>query len=468
MKYIFLLRLYKSSNNIRVISEEHRIEAKNFIYTNVMSILYKFKEDNKDIDCRCIEELLDKCLLAGDLMTWDMDKEYKILKKFISKLSVSEFKIIRRFRMIIEKELIREEQNLKSTPYKLKVFSCFILVLIICEGGILYKTLEYQNKVINIGRQLDELSNLKDKDKEAHFMRYTIPLNNSIKVSKESVRKTNERIINARGKSEGLIYRRYYVEMLNIAFALVNPSIREKIEGCLKEDTFKYGPQYLLLSAKGKNNLRERYIAEPCVAEELYNRKVLLPKDGVVVKNQENDTTIICECDDDIWGRVIFWHSWCDETGFMQSEFALLKDKVTTISSLMPGTEDVFNVYGIADRFKDANIDLINLLPAIDETIGKAEIQIWKSPIRVEDKQEIYAPVYWNYKEKSSLQQLGSENKLYGEKIKLLAPFKRTLPMGQKRSEGASDLARKLCINLNDNETIVSAFERKQKIRINV
>lgn len=49
----------------------------------------------------------------------------------------------------------------------------------------------------------------------------------------------------------------------------------------------------------------------------------------------------------------------------------------------------------------------------------------------------------------------------------MLAPFKRTLPMGQKRSDEASVLAKNLCINLSDNETIVSSFERKQKVRIN-
>ena len=259
-------------------SEVQVNEAKNYIYTNVMPILYEFKQNNKDLDCSCLDELLDKCLLAGELLTWDMDKEYRVLKKFISKLSISEFKIIRRFRMIIEKELIKEEKTFDCTYYKLEVFSCFILVLIICEGGILYKPLEYQNKVINIGKQLDSLCNLKDKDKEHPFMRYTIPANTAMKASKEHIRKTNEHIINARGKCESLIYSKYYVEMLNMAFALVNPAIRSKIEGYLSEDTFKYSIQYIFLVMHSKKNLRERYVAESCVAEELCNRKVLLPE----------------------------------------------------------------------------------------------------------------------------------------------------------------------------------------------
>ena len=50
MKYIFLLRLYKSSNNIRMMSEEQVDEAKNYIYTNIFNLLcrltYIFYKDN--------------------------------------------------------------------------------------------------------------------------------------------------------------------------------------------------------------------------------------------------------------------------------------------------------------------------------------------------------------------------------------------------------------------------------------
>ena len=467
MKYKFLLRLYKNSNNIRMKSENDISEAKNYLYTNILPVIYEFKENNKDVDCSFLDALLDKCLLAGELMTWDMNKEYRILKKFISKLNVIEFKIIHKLRLILEAKLIKEEVNLVCSRNKITLFGCFILILAICEGGVLYLPVKYKDKTINIGRQLDALADLKELNNENPIVRYTIESNTTKKAARDFVRNINEKIAGCNNKYEGLIYSKYYIELLNLAFALTNPNVRSKVENYLTEDSFKYSPQYLALVIKENKNLRERYVAESNVAEELYNRKVLLPEDGVVIKNKEEQcSTIVCECDDDIFGRIIFWHTWQDEIGIHQSECVLLTDKVTTIGSMMPGTEDVFNIYGVADKFKDSNIDLISLAPLIDEESGEANIEVTKAHVKVEEKQDMYAPVYWQYRNINSVQTSDSEDKLYGQEIKLLAPFKRTLPMGQKRSEEASALAKKLCINLKDNETVVSGFERKQKVRI--
>ena len=467
MKYKFLLRLYKSSNNVIMKSEDDISQVKSYLYTNIQPVIYKFKENNKDIDCSFLDELLDKCLLAGELMTWDINKEYKVLKKFISKLDVIQFKIIHKLRLILEDKLIKEEATLKCSQNKVILFSCFILILVICEGGVLYLPLKYKDKTINIGRHLDTLADLKEINAEHPIVRYTVANNSTDKATRDFVRSVNEKIISCSNKYEGLIYNKYYIELLNLTFALTNSHVRSKVENYLTEDSFKYSPQYLALAIEEDKNLRERYVAKSNIAEELYNRKVLLPEGGVVIKNKkEQCSTIVYECDDDIFGRIVFWYTWMDDIGISQAECVLLTDKLTTIGIMMPGTEDVFNIYEVADKFNDSKINFVSLSPLVNEVTGEVNIEVIRSSVKVEEKQDMYAPVYWKYRDTNKVQASNSEDKLYGQEIKLLAPFKRTLPKGQKRSEEASALAKKLCINLKDNETVVSGFERKQKIRI--
>ena len=467
MKYKFLLRLYKSSNNTIMDSEEAINQVKSFLYTKLQPLIYKFKADHKNVDCSVLDALLDKCLLVGELMTWDMNKEYKVLKKFISKLNLEQFKIIHKLRLILEDKIVKEETTLNCSENKLIIFSCFILILTICEGGVLYLPLKYKDKTINIGRWLDSLIDLKQVNDEHPIVRYTVASDTKEKATREFVRSLNEKLIECSNKYEGLIYNKYYMELLNLAFALNNPQLRSKIENYLTEDSFKYSAQYLALAIDEDKNLRERYVAKSNVAEELYNRKVLLPEGGIVIKNKkEQCSTIVCECDDDIFGRMIFWYTWMHEIGISQAECVFLTDKLTTLGRMMPGTEDVFNIYEIADKFKDSKIEFISLSPVVNNKTGEKIVEAIRSTVKAKEKHDMYTPVYWKYKDTNIVQEFKSEDKLYGQEIKLLAPFKRTLPKGQKRSEEASALAKKLCINLKDNETVVSGFERKQKIRI--
>ena len=470
MKYKFLLRLYKSSNNVILDSDEAINQVKNYIYTKLQPLIYKYKTEHKNVDCSVLDELLDKCLLAGELICGNIEKEYKVLKKFISKLSMEQFKIIHEVRLILENKIVKEEATLNCSESKLIAFSCFILILTICEGGVIYLPLKYKDKTINIGRQLDSLIDLKQTqvNDEHPIIRYTAAYDATERPNKEFVRTLNKKIIECSNKFEGIIYNKYYMDLLNLAFALSNPQLRSKIENYLTQDSFKYSAQYLALAIKEDKNLRERYVVKSDIAEALYNRKVLLPESGVVIKNKkEKCSTIVCEYDDEIFGRMIFWYTWMHEIGVSQPECVFLTDRVATLARKMPGTEDVLNTYEIADKFEDSKIEFISLSPVLNNKTGEKIVNVIRSTINVNEKHDMYTPVYWKYKDTTNnVQTSKSEDKLYGQEIKLLAPFKRNLPKGQKRSEEASALAKKLCINLKDNETVVSAFERKQRIRI--
>ena len=70
-------------------------------------------------------------------------------------------------------------------------------------------------------------------------------------------------------------------------------------------------------------------------------------------------------------------------------------------------------------------------------------------------------------KSNSKLKEGGKPSSLLAEKKIKINVFKRKLPSGSVRSKQAEDLAKKYCIDLQDDETIVSSFERKQKVKLN-
>ena len=82
---------------------------------------------------------------------------------------------------------------------------------------------------------------------------------------------------------------------------------------------------------------------------------------------------------------------------------------------------------------------------------------------------KVLKPSQWKYKEDCIVTERKGHNinkNLLAEKIVKVNAFKRKLPSGSKRSDNADMLSKKYCIDLNEDETIVSPFERKQKVKL--
>lgn len=84
---------------------------------------------------------------------------------------------------------------------------------------------------------------------------------------------------------------------------------------------------------------------------------------------------------------------------------------------------------------------------------------------------EVLAHYYWKCKDLYSYNtkykvNLGIDFGFYGKMTQEISAFKRRLPAGSKASEEAKVLAEKYALDLDEDETLVSPFTRKRKIRV--
>lgn len=84
---------------------------------------------------------------------------------------------------------------------------------------------------------------------------------------------------------------------------------------------------------------------------------------------------------------------------------------------------------------------------------------------------EVLAPYYWKYRGGYSPNSKHKVNSgidfgFYGEITQEISAFKRRLPARSKASEEAKVLAEKYALDLDEDETLVSPFTRKRKIRV--
>ena len=145
-------------------------------------------------------------------------------------------------------------------------------------------------------------------------------------------------------------------------------------------------------------------------------------------------------------------------------------------------TMSMLNLYNVkpVDRHGNFTIELVDLYKFISDIMIRAtsenpnEYELGYRTTNYKFKEfvyDVYEPSYWKYKgllKPNSKSEVGekSSSLLAEKKIKINA-FKRKLPSGSVRSKQAEDLAKKYCIDLKDDETIVSSFERKQKVKLN-
>lgn len=484
MKYKFLLRLYKDSRKeIKVVIKYQDLlaEIKDRSYQLFYKSVFVFKSKNKGIDCSCLDTLLDKCYLTGDLLSNNIDKEYNALRGFIKGLTVHDFKVLHKFRLYLETEIVMVMPQNADDVEENMLLTYLSTVVFVCEGGILYLPMKYRNCTVNIGKALDSLVDIKRDSVKHPLIQYDQWVLDKLIPEDTDVSLTySQKILFINDIIKSLVIKEissglgvYYNYLLNLAFALDNLSIRNLIENYIHEDVFKYNAGYFKIYSKEQPSLVQRFRLAKKHFKNFYNRKVILPSSGIFIKvTKEKDSKVLaCESNDDIFGRRIFWFIMSEESKFYHIDDIHLETGYGTMFIFFNGSNSVLDVLGIANLFANDVVEFDGIALMIDKSDMVTCYRQHKYSEVDSLQYEVYQPNYWKYRGNGGngnviSNNIKGTNKLYAEEIKKLSPFKRNLPDGQTRSPEATTLAKKLCINLADNETVVGEFERKQRVRI--
>lgn len=129
----------------------------------------------------------------------------------------------------------------------------------------------------------------------------------------------------------------------------------------------------------------------------------------------------------------------------------------------------MFDFYGVHGRVQDGveRFTITNINKLADNIVSDEVLSLnCYYPTKID--YEVFMPEYWKYKDNNSnnIKKTGEPISPIVSKMIRINAFKRRLAEGQHRSYEAESLAKKLCIQLDDDEIIVSPFERKQRIKL--
>lgn len=203
---------------------------------------------------------------------------------------------------------------------------------------------------------------------------------------------------------------------------------------------------------------------------DLYKRKYILPTGGILIEFKEYNyalKNIISEGYDSIIGYYIFSLQLIHRrSGFSYFNLTGNFNSVAIVNNNLIVMFDFYGVHGRMqngrERFTIANINKLS-----DGLIDRKLMELNCYYVEKIDY-EVLLPEYWKYRDNTSdsRKKTGEINTPVVSKMIKINAFKRKLAEGQHRSYDAECLAKKLCIKLDDDETIVSPFERKQRIKL--
>lgn len=484
MKYKFLMNIFKvgvSSEDIPWDKlEVHSLAVYNYLIR--LKINYESKIGRK---FGILDRIMDELYLGGILNSKvKIDKKYKTLVKFLKTLTKEDCRVINSFRLYMYQEM-NEIENVKDVMITACVPYFLFTTL---AGGILYLPLEVNGKKISIWKELDKLhetgtsSPLYINDDDANLVLaskmsdgYSDPVMDKIK-DKKKIKALVHNIINgAFTYFKGEIYLRYYEHLLGLFNALAIPEVNRVYSNYIDINFFKLNlgdMEFIMVDKDRRINFLHRG-----TLKDLYSRKYLVPKNGVLLKTKikrdkavtDYNYGVVAEGYDDVIGYYIYnldiFDKKCDVSGFF------LTTDTNSCAVVSPTVLSLFDFYGVnPEVFKDGKRgylygDLLLGRKILFNKNCEVEriIQRYK-----ETDYEVLLPSYWKYRGQiiPNNDKTGeAENVLVTEMIKISA-FKRNLAKGQHRSQKADALAKKLCIKLKEGETIVSPFERKQKVKL--
>lgn len=496
MKYKFLFNCLKNSIDFsiyRFIDSADTIVEDNIqdIYEDLIHT--KVELENKiGRKLPIVDKFLDGLFLERVINSkMDINKVYKKLSLFMKSCSINDFRELYLYKLTMYNKLCDKEGMLNvSLP-----FMPYMLLTVIC-GGILYRPLELSdNIVVIIGNDLDniivddkffnnpitkdELTKVHHEGKVTTFKNVKPSMVNTFKV----------KLLNTLINKPSFFLFEYLERLLSLYNSLHISSVNKLLGKYVDIDMFK-----LILG----NNIFESgdYCFEDSKVKASYpsfvpsynldclrSRDYILPSNGVILKIMIGNNDIsayIIEDFDDVVGAFICQMS--SINGCKRIDMIFLTASVSNIFVPTVCTMSMLNLYNVkpVDRHGNFTIELVDLYKFISDIMIRAtsenpnEYELGYRTTNYKFKEfvyDVYEPSYWKYKgllKPNSKSEVGekSSSLLAEKKIKINA-FKRKLPSGSVRSKQAEDLAKKYCIDLQDDETIVSSFERKQKVKLN-
>lgn len=205
--------------------------------------------------------------------------------------------------------------------------------------------------------------------------------------------------------------------------------------------------------------LSKRYISN------LRKRKYLLPKNGVRVTSGDRELDLFERQYDDSNYLVImsinvgynFVTIINIHTGVMYSNSCCTYDDLNIVARF-------YGLFDDEEGLDKTDPILYKSMNFIDCATHK--IHIIKGTSKEFDEYEVTVPYYWRYKGSSSNSTKNYKvNNLekYQRPEQYISAFKRGLPSGYKRSKEAEGLSKIYCIELKEDETLVSPFVRNKK-----
>lgn len=505
MKYKCLLNIFKNSKEYGLFKSDRNTEE---VQTDIYCELTKVKfdlENEHDKRFFIIDKFLDSLYLSKSLFNNNINKVYKSLTDFIKKCSVEDFRILYLFRLKVYDSMLREK-----SPYEYCYLMPYVSLTVVC-GGILYLPLKIGDKSINLGRDLDSLIS-----SENFFSSKLVKENFNLKhyyysdketVNNVHLNKMKTEITNNCSRSSLRFINTYIEKLLSIFNCLHIPAVNNNINEYIDLDLFKLvisdvdedlgkaifktKPKFVTLSLSTLILDREEDNTEfkfPSLAvnsdfSTLRERRYLLPKNGAIVIPEEapKESSLILEGYDDLIGYYIC--QLVDNSVDKHFNLFFLTSCTSNVYIADVNLSCLFNLYGVkyADKYKSKTIlnssvdglrfmKMEDIFKAAYDINMEGTIKIYGNNYLSEDLNiTVLKPSYWKYKEDYIVTERKGHNinkNLLAEKIVRVNAFKRKLPSGSKRSDNANMLSKMYCIDLNEDETIVSPFERKQKVKI--
>lgn len=471
MKYKFLYRMLNSKYSVMAFESTSDVLSEG-VYSEVYGYLYKFKSERVTLECSCLDSIIDALLSeSNNILSADVNKLFVTVKKILSRSSVEDFRVFFLFYIYLDYVLVDlgtpsseiEKINIKVDTNVLATLHYLSSTFCILAGGILYKPVKVNNSFLTIGLELDKIFDINYNG----FIYNSEGTEKKLSDTGVMVKFTNKLFNKSKSPILYKGLRDYYDSLLNLCNALFLEGFCKSLYGKISIDDFKISTVLLMHSLdwfnSGDSPLSEHRIERNFI-ETFYSRKVMIPSGGVVMSIEETrGDVLLLESDDDTMGYSIFTMDRCEEVGITSCNFIFLSFRESTIRRPLGFVKYMMDVYRTIDKIPDKGF--LSVPVRYDVSGTKVSVDLILTSMGELGDYEVYSPDYWKYRGKFNTSG-SSEPNLTDSFIKkriTINPFKRRLPRGHARSQSAEEKARRMCIKLEEDETIVSGFEKWQR-----
>lgn len=475
--YKFLKLYYKSifkSTDFEV--KTFNCSEDNLLYNQLLDSVASFKKEVA-YDCKCIDRYLDFILLNGKISsTTDLDEQANSLAKFMNMLSVEDFRKFRMFRLFIEREyktLIINNRNISTLSIYTHVYISSSLFMIEC--GLIYEPIQVNKNIkINLSKYLDALIkvDLNYINTNGVDLSSLFGTSSNKKLSKSATESFLINCISGFNKISFGVYTDFLDRLDKFCHCMYVKGVSDLLLNKIPKTDFKFCLSDYLeyfsdpdLGNRKYTNFTDRFVIDNECIDWFRDRNFLIPESGILIDNG-GIKTIACECYDEICGYSIYYSTSIEDLELSTIDVIHLQYSLSSATRCHLALQNLYVVYGLYDtHVRDNGVKFIPSFVEVSEGSHTWDcLKVDYEP----NLGKVLLPSYWSNRGTNHVavkKDPKSSNNFIGTKIELIKPFKKKLPEGFRRSDHATRLAKELCINLEENETVVSQFIRERKIK---